>query len=84
MRISFLALAIASKKIQNHHETCAKWSRFGAVSETRGLAITALLNTWLVCWIVCQLGSASRRKFMKHFRHDHGESVLTHVKTMAW
>ena len=36
--ISFLALAIASKKIQNHRETCAKWSRFGAVSETRGLA----------------------------------------------
>ena len=36
--MSFLALAIASKKIQNVSETYAKWSQLGAVSETRGLA----------------------------------------------
>ena len=39
LRISFLALAIASKKLSiTVSETRAKWSRFGAVSETRGLA----------------------------------------------
>ena len=38
-RISFLALAIASKKISKTvSETRAKWSQFGAVSETLGLA----------------------------------------------
>ena len=38
-RISFLALAIASKKISKTvSETCAMWLRFGTVSETRGLA----------------------------------------------
>ena len=40
LQISFLALAIASKKIlQTVSETCAKWSRFGEVSETWGLAV---------------------------------------------
>ena len=39
LQISFLALAIASKKLSKTvSETCAKWSQFGAVSETRGLA----------------------------------------------
>jgi len=39
--ISFLALAIASKKISKPvSETRAKWFRFGAVSETWGLAFT--------------------------------------------
>ena len=36
--MSFLALAIAFKKIRSISETCAKWLRFGAVSETWGLA----------------------------------------------
>ena len=36
LRINFLALAIASKKIfKTISETCTKWSQFGAVSETR-------------------------------------------------
>ena len=36
-RISFLALAIASKKLSKTvSETSAKWSQFGAVSESRG------------------------------------------------
>ena len=39
--ISFLALAIASKTVS---ETYAKWSQFGAVSETQGLAYTAMLE----------------------------------------
>ena len=39
LRMSFLALAIASKKSKTISETCAKWSQFGAVSETRGLAL---------------------------------------------
>ena len=35
----FLALAIASKNLSKTvSETCTKWSRFGTVSETRGLA----------------------------------------------
>ena len=38
LQISFLALAIACKKSKTVSETCAKWSQFGAVSETRGLA----------------------------------------------
>ena len=38
LQISFLALAIASKKSKTISETCAKWLQFGAVSETRGLA----------------------------------------------
>ena len=38
LQISFLALAIASKKISKTvNETCAKWSQFCAVSETQGL-----------------------------------------------
>ena len=37
-QISFLASAIASKKSKTISETCKKWSQFGAVSETRGLA----------------------------------------------
>ena len=37
-RISFLALAIASKKSKTISETCTKWLQFGAVSETWGLA----------------------------------------------
>ena len=36
-QISFLALAIASKKSKTVSETHAKWLRFGAVSETWGL-----------------------------------------------
>ena len=39
LRISFLALAIASKKISKTiSETCTKWLQFGTVSETWGLA----------------------------------------------
>ena len=39
LQISFLALAIASKKISKTiSETCTKWLRFGTVSETWGLA----------------------------------------------
>ena len=38
LQISFLALVIASKKSKTINETCAKWSQFGAVSETQGLA----------------------------------------------
>ena len=38
-QISFLALAVASKKLSKTiSETSAKWSQFGAVSETWGLA----------------------------------------------
>ena len=41
LQISFLALAIASKKLSKTiSETCAKWLRFGTVSETWGLAET--------------------------------------------
>ena len=44
LQISILALAIASKKrSKTISETCAKWSQFGAVSETRGLAITCYM-----------------------------------------
>ena len=40
LQISFLALAIASKKLSKAvSETRTKWSRFGAVSETWGLAL---------------------------------------------
>ena len=40
LQISFLALVIATKKkSKTVSETCAKWSQFGAVSETWGLAI---------------------------------------------
>ena len=39
LQMSFLALTIASKKSKTISETCAKWSQFGAVSETWGLAI---------------------------------------------
>ena len=39
-RISFLALAIASKKLSKTvSETCSKWLQFGAVSETWGIAL---------------------------------------------
>ena len=39
LQISFSALAIASKKLSKTvSETRAKWSQFGAVSETLGLA----------------------------------------------
>ena len=39
-QINFLALAIASKKLSKTvSETRAKWLRFGAVCETRGLAV---------------------------------------------
>ena len=39
LQISFLALAIASKKISKTiSETHAKWLQFGAVNETWGLA----------------------------------------------
>ena len=39
LQISFLALAIASnKKSKTISETHAKWSRFGTVNETQGLA----------------------------------------------
>ena len=34
-KLSFLALAIAVKKIVS--ETCAKWSRIGAFSDSQGL-----------------------------------------------
>ena len=41
-RISFLALAFASKKISKTvSETRTKWLQFGAVSETWGLALRA-------------------------------------------
>ena len=53
MQISFLALAIGSKKSQTISETHAKWSRFGAVSETWGLttALGAVILLYLhVCW----------------------------------
>ena len=39
-QMSFLALAIASKKTKTASETCAKWLQFGAVSETRSLAFS--------------------------------------------
>ena len=39
LQISILALAIASnKRSKTISETCTKWSQFGAVSETPGLA----------------------------------------------
>ena len=38
LQIRFLALVIASKKSKTVSETCTKWSRFGAVSKTQGLA----------------------------------------------
>ena len=53
VQISFLALAIGSKKSQTISETHAKWSRFGAVSETWGLttALRAVILLYLhVCW----------------------------------
>ena len=40
LQISFLALAIASKKSKTISETCSKQLQFGAVSETWGLAIS--------------------------------------------
>ena len=47
MRISFFALAIASKKLSKTiSETRAKWLQFGAVSETRGLAFFSVP----ICW----------------------------------
>ena len=50
LRISFLALAIVSKKIiQNHQWNSHKWSRFGAISETRGLAI----DLWCAYIFLC-------------------------------
>ena len=36
-QISFLALGLHPKKSKIVSETCAKWSQFGAVSETWGL-----------------------------------------------
>ena len=38
LRISFLALAITSKKSKTISETRSKWSQFGAVSQSWGLA----------------------------------------------
>ena len=50
LRISFLALAIVSKKIiQNRQWNSHKWSRFGAISETRGLAI----DLWCAYIFLC-------------------------------
>ena len=40
LQMSFLALSIVSKKSKTVSETCTKWSQFGAVSETQGLAIS--------------------------------------------
>ena len=41
LQISFLTLAIASKKIsKNVSESCAKWLQIGAVSESWGLAFS--------------------------------------------
>ena len=43
-QISFLALAIVSKKLSKTiSETHAKWLRFGAVSGTRGLAFLSAI-----------------------------------------
>ena len=39
LKISFLALAIASKKSKTVSETRTKWLQFGTVSETWGLAV---------------------------------------------
>ena len=45
LQISFVALAIASKKLSKTvSETCAKWLQFGAVSETQGLAFTLFIS----------------------------------------
>ena len=38
LQMSFVALAIVSKKSKTISETCAKLSQFGAISETQGLA----------------------------------------------
>ena len=51
MQISFLALAIGSKKSQTISETHAKWSRFGAVSETWGLASLFMARIALPRWV---------------------------------
>ena len=42
LQISFLALAIASKKIKTVSETSAKWSQYVAASETWGLASSSI------------------------------------------
>ena len=44
LQIRFLALVIVSEKnSKTVSETCPKWSRFGAVSETQGLALQTRL-----------------------------------------
>ena len=45
LQMSFLALAIASKKYKTISETCAMWLRFGAVCETQGLAFLNQLGS---------------------------------------
>ena len=64
LQISILALAIASKKrSKTISETCAKWSQFGAVSDTWGLAVSGgivcklLINSFLLIFkVVCVKG----------------------------
>ena len=56
LQMSFLASAIASKKIfKTISETCAKWLQFGAVSENWGLAfiITSIITVQLETQGMC-------------------------------
>ena len=52
LQISFLALAIALKKSITISETCTKWSQFGAVHETLGLAIQIVLHIYMLLALV--------------------------------
>ena len=48
LQISFLAMAIGSKKSKTISETCAKRSHFGTVSETWGLEFKKRLHPRLL------------------------------------